>query len=35
MLPLMARLEKELHGCWREVYLHMGQRDAACLAMEG
>jgi hypothetical protein len=31
----MARLEKELHGCWREVYLHMGQRDAACLAMEG
>jgi hypothetical protein len=32
VLPLMTRLEKELRGCRREVYLHMGQRDAAWLA---
>jgi hypothetical protein len=29
MFPLMAQLERELRGCRREVYLHMGLHDAA------
>ena len=32
MFPLMARLERELRGCRREVYRHMGRHDAAWLA---
>ena len=31
MFPLMARLERELRGCRREVYRHMGRHDAAWL----
>ena len=30
--PLMAKLEEELRGCRREVYLYMRQHDAAWLA---